>query len=477
MDAICHIRKESMNHYLFCGVENPILVTNNSAWVPHPFVALSETRRFTILAESDDKYQILELGNALGMMFDFNMENHNHLWILRNFIARTIEKIRSSTYNPKYIMDIFQNDRKNFQSVQDENIKTMYDEYIKRLKEEITKSKDLDAISKIPHELDVFKHSGMACRNQTLLRTVNQNSIKKAEEYLKHDMSGFHDPFLGDTERENRRWNNKQFGHKFARNLLRKHIPGMRNKSTTRAASSSSATSSENARLKLAQTANLEQVDSTTNRPKESRSFSQTQDKAEQQTWGDKDPKPQARRESQRVERSYHLKGEDFINPNKTHSIDEHSDFARLRRFASKQSMDEEDPSLVAAQSEATFSPFGLNKPGRVNGPSTSNSKATMGTKVLYRMRPDELNLVLPKVDTGFSSRSMSRERSHSSKEGTVVNNLMMSKHKSKPLNALIKIIQVADPDDKTIFHLKRRKLRMDTQEEKYARCGVAFKF
>lgn len=488
MDSICHIKREYVNYYLFKGVENPILVTNNSTWIPHPFVALSEMRRFKILAESEDKYQILELGNSVGLMFDFNSENHNHRWLLRNYVTQVIEKIRSAGYRPKQLAQILQGDRKNFESVQDETIKTMYEEYVVRLKEEINKSKDLEGISKIPRELDVFKHSGMACRKNTLLRTVNQNSIIKAEEYPKNEMSGFHDPFLGDTERENRRWNNKQFTQKYARSLLQRNLGTSRHRSATRGISSSSATSS--ARFpqsrQVGRTADVSE--SKSRRAQESRSLSKgDQIKPETpadystvvgQTQADAQANTclvRSYRESKLIERMYHQKGEDTVNTNRVTAIDDASSFARLRRYASKESLEEDDPSLLAAQSEATFSPLGLNRTIRA---AVNQNKGVPGAKVLYRMRPNELNLVLPKVDTGVKIRSVSQERSASTTQPElVVNSLLMSKSKSKPLNALIKIVQVADPDDKTAFHSKRRKLRMSTEEERATRQNQTLKF
>lgn len=491
MDSICHIKREFVNYYLFAGVENPILVTNNSTWIPHPFVALSENRRFKILAESEDKYQIVELGNILGLMFEFNTENHNHRWLVRNYVRRMIDKLRSSGYRPKRLMDMMQNDRKQFESVQDETIKTMYEEYVQRLKAEISKSKDLEGISKIPHELDVFKHSGMACRKHTLLRTVNQNSINKAEEYAKHEMSGFHDPFLGDTERENRRWNNKQFREKHISKMVQKYVPGSRNKSTTRAATSSSATSSEKMRQLNSRAENSTSTRGNNRNAKDSRSTSHSrQMNMEEQAENDKqkeaenlDPqhlphRVQSFRESQKIERMYQQRAEDFVNPPKITGIDDPSSFARLKRFASKESVDEDDPSLAAAQSEGTFFPYGPNRTVRTQGSSSINPKGATGTKVLYRMRADELNLILPKVDTGVRSRSVSREHlAEENSETRVVNSVLMSKSNSKPLNALIKIVQVADPDDKTTNHIKRRKLRMDSEEERLTRHNKTFKY
>ena len=107
-----------------------------------------------------------------------------------------------------------------------------------------------------------------------------------------------------------------------------------------------------------------------------------------------------------------------------------------------------------------------------------NQNKGVPGAKVLYRMRPNELNLVLPKVDTGMNVRSVSQDRTATQTQPElVVNSLLMSKNKSKPLNALIKIIKVADPDDKTVFHSKRRKLRMTTEEERSTRHNLTFKY
>lgn len=178
-ESVCAITRDKVNHYLFKKVNSSFIVSTDCSWKPHPYVSLNHKRKLTILAEAET-YKIIELKFIVGCLFEANHKNKDHMNMIKNFTLKMATEVRCNNYTTIPLAACVRDENKGIQVRQDDIGLTIYDEYTRRLENQISRGCNLhDVNAELSRPIDVYKHSGMAFRKETLTQAAACNSIRK----------------------------------------------------------------------------------------------------------------------------------------------------------------------------------------------------------------------------------------------------------------------------------------------------------
>lgn len=100
--------------------------------------------------------------------------------MMKNFILKMATEVRCHNYSTKPLAPKLEKEERKVYLAQDEVGFAIYDEYTRRLEQQIKSGADLLVIeAELGRPIDVYKHSGLAIRKDRLARTAAQNSINR----------------------------------------------------------------------------------------------------------------------------------------------------------------------------------------------------------------------------------------------------------------------------------------------------------
>lgn len=469
----CFIERSSVNHYLFQNIENHFLVANPSGWKTHPFLLMAEDKKIKILAESEAAYQIFEIGYAVGILFDMNQKDKTHSQIISNFTREMIEITRSLNYKTQSLLDMIYNKNKNNQTIRDETWKAHYDLYVQRLKSEVEKSTDLSNIKSFNTDFDNEKHSGMAYRKDKMMKTTAQNSIRKVP-IEKEQIIPSLDPFARETDRRVKRENSRIFKKKIREiydNVLSKEE---HNKSWIMSQEKKEETKTDEPdgdwKINLPNSEIVLKTD-TSNERSQIKKRNEQMDHIDENSYplqsirndsiedglkGNYQPIPQISfRNSLRLDQEYYSRLKQIRPP-----LKKGGDGSSAYEPVVHQ--------LVRGSSSNTFGDDNSTQ-NDLNSMKALSKQGSMyqqpqGLKVLIRMKPNDLNLVQPKINSGLN-RSTSKSQRQGDKRST-------------SYNADVKVIQVPwGADDRSKFYLPKTRLKREVTEEDLKKRNRSFQF
>ena len=93
-EVILNIKKELVQSEILENIsQSSFLVWNPRAWKIHPHSFTNTYKKYTILAESEDSPQIIQLNSAVGCLFTFENKYPETWQVLENFLRFALKVI------------------------------------------------------------------------------------------------------------------------------------------------------------------------------------------------------------------------------------------------------------------------------------------------------------------------------------------------------------------------------------------------
>ena len=102
-EVIIYKKKIYLQHFLFEKIPRRFVAWNPNSWRIHPFTFINPNKKYTVLAESDQSPQIVQIGHCVGTLFSVSEKYKFTAKILENFVGHIVNFLAETGYVAKQI--------------------------------------------------------------------------------------------------------------------------------------------------------------------------------------------------------------------------------------------------------------------------------------------------------------------------------------------------------------------------------------